>query len=326
MKKIKDFGRKTNSILGAVTVICGFVMMWASSLGGSTTQSSLTTTLEAAVDIDATRPSLGNSNKLVVASGNLRGDALLEDDFLVPQSVVRLVRRVEMFQWVEDIEDESNPSSAVNYSLKWAPKEVDFFRFREPTGHENPVMKVQPLEKRPETVFFGSFDGARILDAIEVLSPLQLGPDMLKDRSYAIENNKLLIKRESGTTGPSLGDIRVWYEVISAGDYTVLARQVDERFLIASEPSEEVFIQRGRYTAEELFGLISQDAKEAYTGMLFIGAVLTAFGLFSVLKPYAANFDLNPKIDIRGVPAVALVSAGISCALMGIFMVLSLVG
>jgi hypothetical protein len=187
-------------------------------------------------------------------------------------------------------------------------------------------MKVQPFDKRAPTMFFGAFDGARIVDVIEALSPVRIAPEMLKDPSHQIKDNKLLIKREPGMEGVSLGDMRVWYESLPAGDYTVIARQVDEMSLVGSRPAGEVFIQRGRHTANELLDAMSQGAKQAYTGMLFLGAVLMTIGFVSVMKPHAHRFDLNPKIDIKGMPAVVLVSAGISCALMGIFMVLSLVG
>lgn len=326
MAKIKNLAKKTSSGLGVFTVVCGFVMMWASSLGGSTAGSSLTSTLQQAIDIDATRPSAANNGKIVVASGNLRGDETLEDEFLLPQSVVRLVRHVEMFQWVENAGMDSNSSGGVYYSLEWRAGEIDFFKFRQPTGHENPVMKVQPLDKKSKMVFFGAFDGSRIVDIIGTLSPLQLTPEMLKDRSGVIEDNKILIKREPDTKGPSLGDMRVWYEVLPAGQYTVLAPQADEMSLIGSRPGGEVVIQKGAYTADDLFATLSQGAKKAYTGMLFLGALLMTFGFISALKPFADGFDLNPKFDVKGMPAVVLVSAGISCALMAIFLVLSWIG
>jgi hypothetical protein len=326
VKKIKQLGKKTNSTLGALTVVCGFVMMWASSLGGSTTQSSITAALDGAIDIDAGRPSPANNGRLVVASGTLRGDVLLDDEFLLPQPVVRLTRHVEMFQWVENNAQQEAPSNPLSYSLEWVTKEVDFFQFRESAGHENPVMKVQPLDKKSALIFFGGFDGSRIVDAIDGSFPLELTPDKLKDSSQIIQNNKLLIKRDPALKEVSLGDMRVWYDVLPAGDYTVLAEQVDEMSLIGARPKGKLLIQRGRYTADELFELLSQGAKQAYTGMLFLGALLMAFGLVSVLKPYAERIDLNPKLDVKGMPAVMLISVGISTALMGIFMVLALIG
>jgi hypothetical protein len=326
MTKIKNLGKKTNSVLGIFTVVCGFVMMWASSLGGSATRASFTSTLKEAVDIDASRPSPRNNGRIVVAAGHLRGDAPLEDEFLLPQTAVRLVRHVEMFQWVEYTDEKPSSSGVVGYSLEWASREIDFFQFREPTGHENPVMKVRPLDKKPAVISFGAFDGARIVDAIETLYPLQLKPEMLKDRSQVIEDNKLLVKREADRQGVSLGDMRVWYEVLPSDQYTVLARQVDEMSLIGSRPMDEVVIQRGGYTADELFEEASRGAKKAYTGMLFLGALLMTFGFVSALKPHADRFDLNPKLDVKGMQAVVLVSVGISCALMAIFMVLAWVG
>jgi hypothetical protein len=326
MGKKRNLGKITNSTLAVFTVLCGFVMMWASSLGGSSTRSSVTQALEQAIDIDADRPSPLNNGKLVVAAGKLRGDPPLEDDFLHPQPVVRLKRHVEMLQWVESREEGADPSAQLRYSLEWASREVDFFQFREPTGHENPIMKIQPTDMKAPTILFGLFNGARIVEAITELKPLELKPELLKDPSIPIENNKLLIKREPGVAGLSLGDMRVWYSVLPAADYTVMTEQADEVFLLKERPSGRLLIQLGRYSVDELYGVLAQGAKEAYTGMLVFGALIMAFGLVSALKPHAERFDLNPKIDVQGMPAVVLVSIAISAAVMAIFMVLSLAG
>lgn len=324
--KIKQLAKKTNSALGVMTILCGFVMMWASSLGGSATQSSIASNLEGAVDIDATRPSPANNGRLVVAAGALRGDAPIEDEFLLPQSAVRLTRHVEMFQWVESKPFENADSGGPRYSLEWIDGEVDFFQFQQPEGHENPVMKVRPLDQRSKMVFFGGFDGSRILDSIDVSFPLMLEASMLKDPSQRIENNKLVIKRDPAVKEVSLGDMRVWYDIVPADEYTVFAKQADEMTLLGSAPQGSLFIRRGRYSADELFEALSQGAQQAFTGMLFVGALIMTFGLVSVLKPYASRLDLNPKIDVKGMAAVILISVGISAALTGIFMVLSLIG
>lgn len=326
MSRIKNVGRMTNAGLAVCTVICGFIIMWASSVGGSNTESSIATVLEQTVDIDATRPSSLNNGKLVVAAGNLRGEPLLGDEYLNPQPVVRLKRHVEMLQWVESEDAGSGSTTPVTYSLQWVSHEVDFFQFREPTGHENPVMKAQPVDSKASTILFGAFDGVRIVEAIQELQALELKPEKLKDPTIPIEKNKLLIKREPGAPGLSLGDMRVWYTAIPSGDYTVMAEQADEVFLLGEKVRGRLVIQPGQYSADELYEQLSQGAKKAYTGMLMFGALIMAFGLVSALKPYAERLDLNPKINVRGMPAVVLVSLGISAAIMAIFMVLSVVG
>jgi hypothetical protein len=105
-----------------------------------------------------------------------------------------------------------------------------------------------------------------------------------------------------------------------------MTEQADEVFLLKERPSGRLLIQLGRYSVDELYGVLAQGAKEAYTGMLVFGALIMAFGLVSALKPHAERFDLNPKIDVQGMPAVVLVSIAISAAVMAIFMVLSLAG
>ena len=94
-------------------------------------------------------------------------------------------------------------------------------------------------------VFFGGFDGSRILDSIDGSFPLVLESSMLKDPSLRIENNKVLIKRDPAVKEVSLGDMRVWYDVVPATDYTVVAKQVDEVFLLDAAHQGPLLIRLG---------------------------------------------------------------------------------
>jgi hypothetical protein len=160
---------------------------------------------------------------------------------------------------------------------------------------------------------FGAFDGRVLLRSIGVLQPLELRSDLLKDPTIRIEDNKLVLPRNaSAGDGVFLGDMRVWYEALPQGEYSVLTVQKDERNLVGAEPSEELIVRQGNLSKDEFFSAERQDVGRVSTGLLYLGGILFFVGLCAVLAPFAPRLSLRPRIAADGMLAVVLVSAGFS--------------
>lgn len=323
-QRFYSFTSKSNSTLALCTVIAGFVMMWTSTLGGISVRENRTVALKRAVEIDPLVPSARFNGQLVVAAANLQPVAPaepFEDPYIEPQHALVLRRHVEMFQWTERIDSESGAKP--EYQMEWVEGEVDFFGFKEPTGHENPVLKIKSQEQRVTHVTFGAFDGSKVLQVIGNIPRLEINPDILKDPTLPIQENKIVIKRDPSVQGSALGDMRIWYEALPVGAYTVLARQVDEQTLLGSTPASDVLIRAGVFSAVELIEATTAEAQTAYSGFRYFGAILFCGGLLSLLLPYAGRIDFRPKIELRGVPAVLFLSAGVTLVVLVLLTVLS---
>jgi hypothetical protein len=213
-----------------------------------------------------------------------------------------------------------------SYELGWHERQIDFFSFRETSGHENPLLRVQPIEKKVGISRFGAFDGEPILRSIQKLLPLELSPQLVRDPSLKIEDNKIVVPRDPSTSGVSLGDMRVWYEVLPQGNYTILTRQVDERSLLGVGGSDTLIIRPGLFSADE-FNRAEVGAAERDTGgLLLLGASILCLGLFSVLLPFAAQFDLRPRLALQGKAALFVVCIGVSFATLVVLWVLGRLG
>jgi hypothetical protein len=323
-QRLSTFTSKSNVTLALCTVIAGFVMMWTSTLGGISVRANRTVALARAVEIDPLVPSARFNGQLVVAAANLQPvepAVPFDDPYLKPQQALVLRRHVEMFQWTERIDVESGAKP--EYQMKWVEGEVDFFDFKEPTGHENPVLKIKSQEQRVSNVTFGGFDGSKVLQVIGNIPRFELKPEILKDPTLTIEENKIVIQRDPSVQGSALGDMRIWYECLPVGAYTVLARQVDEQTLLGSTPASDVLIRAGVFSAVELIEATSAEAQTAYSGFRYLGALLFCGGLLSLLLPYAARIDFRPKLELRGVPAVLFLSAGVTLVVLVLLIVLS---
>jgi hypothetical protein len=317
--KIKLGSRYAQRFLAFVTLICGFSMMWGSSRGSFQSNSTNQSLRAAAVQIDPLLPNPSNNGAIVVAAAKFASPEEIEDELIKPGPYLILRRRVEMYQW-----HETKPASggAPEYYLDWADREISFFQFKESSGHENYLFKYDPKTQRVKTSSFGVFDGSYLLAAVQRLLPLDLTTDILKDTTFKIEDNKIYIPRnQNALERPAVGDMRVWYEGLKQGEYTVLTRQVDERNLIGSGASQALVLRVGLLDAEALFDLEESDSEKISNGLLYLGGTLFFLGLFSILMPFAAELNLRPKINLEGAPALALVCAAISAAAVVVFFI-----
>jgi len=302
-------------------VLCSLALLWVGVSSDVSTDGTLSKVVRDAIEVDSSAPDPANNGKLVIVSGNLRSSDSYEDEFLKPNSSLIVQRRVEMLQWVEAPgKDGGDPT----YSLQWSEAQVDFFTFRVPQGHENPLFQVSERLYRAQQVRFGGFDGSRLLPLIKKLEPLELKPELLKDPAQEIYENKLVVRRNSGSDLASLGDMRVWYDVFSPGEYTVLTVQQDERNLVGASPSATLFIRQGALSSQDFLSEIEGDADASFRGVFYLGGALLFFGCLSLLMPHAGRFDLRPHVNVQGGLAVLVVSGGISFVVMAVFYLLSL--
>lgn len=318
---LKVFQKRSQGVFGLLTLLCGFFMMWGSAQGGFKDTKTIDETLEHAIDIDPRLPSGLNNQKIVVAPGRFASEEQLEDEYIKPGPYLILRRKVEMFQWSEKT---SVSGGLPEYALDWYEGQIDFFQFKESTGHENPLLRVQPFVKMVASNTFGGFDGSLLLRAIEKLFSLELTEDLLKDKSLRIVNNKIFIPRDP--LGPGLGDIRISYEILPQGDYTILTRQVDERSLIGVERSGSMLIRPGLYSADELRKISSQEVQAAASGMLYLGSILLFCGLVSVLFPLAPQISLRPRLALDGVPALVVLCLSITVVTLVLFSIFTWLG
>jgi len=325
MRALKDFRRRSQSFLGIFTLVCGFLLMWNSAGAARDGSRALDTLVSQARVIDPLVPSGSDNGTLVLAAARFSSADQLEDEYLKAGPYLILRRRVEMYQWIEE---EDPIFKKKEYRLAWHEGQLDFFSFAETSGHENPLLTVSPDIKKVRSAAFGAFDGSALVNVVERLLPLHVTPDLLKDSNLHIEGDRIMIHRNpsSSTASPSLGDIRIWYEALPQGDYTVLTKQIDERDLLGSRGDESVVIRPGLLSRDDFTSSEGQESENVTRNLLYLGAALLCAGLCSVLSPFAGSFDLRPRFHLQGHAAVVFVSVGVSAVLTLIMLILSKLG
>lgn len=319
--------REGNAFLGVLTLVCGFALLWSSSLSNRSVTSVYAKLFAEATPIDTALPDPTMNGKVVLAAGTLQSMDRLEDDLLKPQSLLVLKRHVEMLQWVEKFPEGDNRRKPAppTYELEWHEGQIDFFQFQKPEGHENPLLKYTSTEQVVPSSSFGAFDGMQLLKAIKSLRRLPLHQDMVKDPALIVRDDAIVIPRQPGMSD-SLGTMRIWYEALFPGEYTIVAVQADERSLIGGLHNDSLFIREGSFTADELYEEEAGQSHRFFGGLGVLSALLLFAGFVAVLLPFAESFDLRPTLAVGGKAAVAVVSLGISVVVVVVFWVMSLLG
>lgn len=119
--------------------------------------------------------------------------------------------------------------------------------------------------------------------------------------------------------------MKITYQGLPAGDYTIAARQADEVTLIGGEVKDEIVVKPGLLSSEELFLEVGNESRSTFSGLLYLGGFVFFIGVFSTLLRLAPSMDLRPKLEVHGKMAVLIVSGGITVATMLIFSVMELV-
>ena len=142
---IKRLGNSFKGVLvGIVLFIAGFPVLFCNESRSVATAKRLDEGAGAVVSVAADKVDGANEGKLVHVSGlATTEDTLVDDQFGVSAKAIRLVREVEVYQWVEHSETrpvkkdgKEYKETTYTYKLEWCSKPVDSQGFKE-KGHDN---------------------------------------------------------------------------------------------------------------------------------------------------------------------------------------------
>ena len=328
------FSRIGSSLTGLLVgplVILGAIVLLSWNEGRAVgTARALTEGAGAVVTVAAGTIDPANEGRLVHVTGPVSSGERLRDAATgVEADGLRLVRRVEAFQWRETSTSETRKKlgggeetvTTYGYSLGWTDQPVDGSSFKQPEGHRNPPVALGGERFVPRAVRLGGF----------TLSPTQAG-GLGASRPLPVDKwDRAALQKTLGiaaagqavdgrifigvdATRPRLGDLRISYEVATTPDATVVARQSGvgfAAFTTTNGRSIEI-LRDGRMEAAQVF----DDAQSGNTMLTWIGRVggilLLAFGFGLVLGPLSVLADVVPLIgDLVGGAAsmVALAAA-----------------
>ncbi len=305
-------------IVGVVLFIVSFPLLFWNEGRAVQTAKSLEEGQGLVVSIPAATPDKQNDMKLVHTTGEATTKDILKDPELgVSANAIRLVRGVEMFQWVEYQESETRQkvgggeetTTTYTYKEEWADGLVDSSEFKKPAGHQNPRrLPYEDKELRAREVKLGGFVLPEVLsDQIDKHEALPVTEQHLAALPPPLRKK---LKLDSGRfylganpDSPEIGDTRVGFQVVLPGTVSIVAQQTGGTFQPYQTKAGDklAMLEMGVLGAQQMF-TNAMEANVALTWILrFVGFLLMAVGLFTIMRPFAVMASVLPFLgDLLG--------------------------
>jgi hypothetical protein len=274
-----------------------------------------------------------NEGRLVHLAGETSGGQKLHDhDLGIEVAGLRLMRRVEMFQWKEEHASRSGRGSGeteadFTYSRTWSEEPIDWTRFRFPQDHKNPPMPA--ITSRSFVAKDARIGAFRIDERIITMlghgaafnvpaGATGLAHDRLGRPTQAVQGG---IFAGDDPAAPRVGDVRISYTVLSHQSVSLAGRQNGDGIVPfrTANGNEILLAQTGMHDAAEMFDF-AEGANTAMTWILrLFGAALICLGWRVVLRPLQMIASYVPIADALaafGVGVAALLATLVTAPLV----------
>lgn len=221
--------------------------------------------------------------------------------------LIKLKRNVELFQWVENKKETKKTElggkettvTEYSYRTEWDDEVHSSSDFRKPDGHANPEPRFGSETFMSKNATLGAF---RLPESLlsawndyktHALPKVENLPDELR-KTAKLQGDWLVIS--AAPEAPKVGDARVQFESIMAGDASVLARQVKDTFepYPTAAGTTLARISSGVLSKEAMFAAAESENKIITWFLRGLGFLLMVIGLGMLLAPLKVLADIVP--------------------------------
>jgi hypothetical protein len=299
-------------LAGLLVLVVGLVGLFWNEGRAVTTARSLAEGAGLVMSVPADRIDQANEGRLIHLSGTVATDETLTDPgFAVSVEAVRLIRKVEMFQWIETARSESRTRTGgaeetvttYTYARDWSSRPVNSGSFQESRGHENPPMTIEGRTVQVEAASLGAFTlGGVVLNRIGGTQTLGVDPAGLEEARTAYGGTMPLSVRDgrihlgADPQSPQVGDYRISFEYVPLGGISVVGRQEGDSLAPyrTQAGNSLLLVSNGTLSADEMF-TSAQSANTALTWALRIAGLVALYAAFVLmLRPLAVAADVLP--------------------------------
>lgn len=332
-KSVSWFERIKNSfagvIVGLALVVAMVVLLFWNEGRAVQTARSLAEGAGLVVSVEADTVDPAREGQLIHVSGPLvTASPLIDQEFAIGAQGVRLVRKVEMFQWIESTKTETKTKlgggqeqvTTYSYDTGWSNRGHDSSRFKVPEGHQNPTMVVGGATFQIDSATLGAFTlDQNVIGLIGGERDMPVQPSQADAVQQAvgagirasIVDGNIYLGPNPHT--PRVGDYRISYRLADPGTVSVIGRQTGSGFAPYQTRAGNalLLVGEGIVSAQHMF----DNAMSSNTLLTWIvrlaGIGLLVFGFALILGPLGVIADVIPFVGwiVRmGTGIVALIA------------------
>lgn len=306
MKKI------TNSfagvLFGFILIVVGVVLLFSNEKNNVKNIAVVDELRNVAIDTSSSSVDSINDGKLVAISGKLEMASPIQDTtFGVRVESAKLVRTVEMYQYVESCTTDDNDKRTCNYLKEWREELVDDTKF-ENKGYVNPT--TMPYETKKFVANSGKV-GAYIIseDTLAQLNTDTVYTNYTHIPSGYSKNGEYLVNSRD-LENPQIGDVRIRFTYNASDTISVLAKQSGNTLVnyVTKEGKVIHYVSSGTKDSKELINEI-QDANHFLKWIVRgLALFIEMMGVALLFKPITTISSYVPIFGSLVGKATAMVS------------------
>lgn len=246
------------------------------------------------------------NGKGVSVTGEIASNEILGDNlFLKPANYISIQRMVEMYSWVENVENKSttNPGGSqttqttYTYVKNWQENPPDSSTFSHPEGHINPSKPYSSDSFYVSSANIGAY-GISPASMYPPTSDIQLTiQDTLLPSNGKIDSNYIFIPvtASSSLSSPYIGDIRIKYTVLKPGTSVTAFGKLDQSNIVPYYFNQNNSLYRLTMgTRDE--GIAQMHSEYSMSLWLFrlLGFIMMFMGLNLIFGPISVLLDILP--------------------------------
>ena len=292
-------------IISAVFILAGVMVITFFASDNKSIQSTLSHAKKTGIEISAEEYDPLYDNEIVCVSGNVTlSEPMSDDETGFTASGIYMRREAEIYQWKEEVNSDED-GDTYTYEKKWVSKPIDSSRFKKRKYVNSDSKYIHSEDFYDYQAHVGAF-----LLPVEAVSDLALKEAKrvnIEQSGYKADLERFYIRDNfitSYSKMPEIGDIRIFYKVMSPETVTIVGRQHGDRltFFSSDDGSEALLMYQGVYTLEQIIGMESGSANTKTALGIAAGAALIILGLvimhfFGHVRIFTMLFARKPKTD-----------------------------
>lgn len=301
-------------LVGFILVVAMVIVLFWNEGRAVTTSRSLAegASIVASVSVDSVDPA--NQGQLVHVTGPLKAsEGLADEEFAIAAEGVRLVREVEMYQWVEHSKSETQTKlgggeetvTTYSYGKEWQDRAIDSSEFKKPDNHQNPSMDFEGTSFQISEGSLGAFTlDEDVLDLIGNSAKLAVKSNQVADieaayggdKRVSVADGRIMLADSLGSL--AIGDYRISYQLVPLGDISLIGEQSGSGFTAYQTVAGDqlLMVDSGKVSAAEMFAEAVR-GNTIITWLLRAGCLLLlAFGFGLLLGPLGVIADVIPFV------------------------------
>ncbi len=298
-------------LVGLVLFIAAFPILWTNEGCAVKTAKGLDEGAKVVTSVKADAVDQANNGKLVHLTGMATTDEVVADKtFGINQKGIKLLRNVEMYQWIEESKSEKKKKmggseetvTTYTYKKEWSANQIDSSKFKKP-GHQNPAMPYKGETFAANLVKLGGFRlSSSLINQITKSESMPLDqnnmlklPAGIKAKSKLVDGGVYVGKNAQE---PVIGDLKINYSIVKPQTVSLVAKQMNDTFesYTTKQGTEINRLEHGDRSAESMFQQMQKENTIQTWLLRLVGLILMASGIGLIFKPLSTLGDVVPLI------------------------------